>query len=95
MALPLPAPILCSKCGYNIAATTDKQHWRCMRCDYEWIDLGASSQPCAALRNALTEFLDNPDYQVAIGGNPNAVDAMLERARAALAQSQPDGTPEP
>lgn len=37
---------------------------------------------------ALKELLEDPDYQIAIGGNPHAVDAMLSRARAALAKAE-------
>lgn len=38
---------------------------------------------------ALKELLEDPDYQIAIGGNPRAVDAMLARARAAIAKAEP------
>ncbi len=39
-----------------------------------------------ALRASLADFLENPEFQVAVGGNPNMVDAMLERARERLAK---------
>jgi hypothetical protein len=36
------------------------------------------------LRVALRRFLDDDRFQVAVGGNPNAIDRMLAEARAAL-----------
>ena len=36
------------------------------------------------LRAALRCFLDDPRFQVVVGGNPIAVDAMLANARALL-----------
>jgi hypothetical protein len=41
-----------------------------------------------ALHEALADLLENPAYQTAIGGNPNAVDEMLARAFAALAKAR-------
>ena len=38
------------------------------------------------LAAALGWFLEDPRFQVAVGGNPNAVDRMLADARAALAK---------
>src|SRR5271165_5312894 len=38
------------------------------------------------LAAALGWFLEDPRFQVAVGGNPNAVDQMLADARAALAK---------
>jgi len=40
----------------------------------------------AALRSALSDFLENPDFQVAVGGNPMRVEQMLNGARAALSK---------
>lgn len=40
------------------------------------------------LFEALTWFLEDPRFQVAIGGNPTAVEEMLESARAALAKAR-------
>jgi hypothetical protein len=36
------------------------------------------------LREALGWFLDDERFRVAVGGNPNVVEKMLEAARAAL-----------
>lgn len=36
------------------------------------------------LRDALHNFLDNPLFQVGVGGNPYAVEKMIAEARAAL-----------
>lgn len=38
----------------------------------------------ARLREALKVFLDDPNFKVAIGGNPSAVKKILEQAYAAL-----------
>jgi len=37
---------------------------------------------------SLSDFLENSDYQVAVGGNPIMVDRMIERASAALAKAR-------
>lgn len=37
-----------------------------------------------ALVEALSNLLENPLFQVGIGGNPHAVEKMLDQARAAL-----------
>lgn len=37
---------------------------------------------------ALKELMEDPDYQVAVGGNPSAVAAMLARARAAIVKAE-------
>lgn len=37
---------------------------------------------------ALCDLLENEKYQTMVGGNPRAVDAMLERARAALSKAR-------
>lgn len=37
-----------------------------------------------ALVGALRNFLDNPLFQIAVGGNPNAVDRMIVDAKAVL-----------
>lgn len=37
---------------------------------------------------ALKELLEIPEYQVAIGGNPHAVEALLERCRSAIAKAE-------
>lgn len=42
----------------------------------------------ARLRDALKLFLEDPRFHVSIGGNPNAVEKMLEQARAALEVSK-------
>jgi hypothetical protein len=44
-----------------------------------------------ALVAALTCFLDDPRFQVAVGGNPIAVEEMLAKARAALTASKATG----
>lgn len=36
------------------------------------------------LEEALRDFMENPLFQVAVGGNPNVVDEMLARNRALL-----------
>ncbi len=78
-----------------ICQRVDVPHW-CEKCQHRISMIRNALQPkpcagCAALREALSNLLENPDYQIAIGGNPHAVDAMLKRARAALAPSSPDG----
>lgn len=40
------------------------------------------------LVKALTCFLDDERFQVAVGGNPIVVDRMLDEARAALAKAR-------
>lgn len=40
------------------------------------------------LLEALKHLIEDPDYQVAIGGNPYAVEAMLSRCRAAIAKAE-------
>jgi hypothetical protein len=42
----------------------------------------------ALLKASLSDFMENPAFQVAIGGNPTAVDAMMARARHALTLSK-------
>lgn len=42
------------------------------------------------LAKALSDFLENPAFQVGVGGNPNAVDAMLSAARLALSKARGD-----
>ena len=39
----------------------------------------------AAQREALNYFLGDSRFQISVGGNPHAVEAMLAKARAALA----------
>ena len=54
-------------------------------------DAAANAHLIAAapdLYEALVDFVENPAFQIAVGGNPNAVDAMLDRARAALAKAR-------
>ena len=36
------------------------------------------------LRAVLSDFMENPLFMVAVGGNPNMVDNLMARARAAL-----------
>ncbi len=84
-------------CAGCAALRAERDRWRISSNHYGAAMVGHRDRAdkaeagCAALREALTDLLDDPDYQIAIGGNPHAVDAMLKRARAALAQSQPDG----
>jgi hypothetical protein len=40
------------------------------------------------LYEALVRFIEDPTFQVAVGGNPNVVDRMLDHARAALAKAR-------
>jgi hypothetical protein len=42
------------------------------------------------LYEALVHFIEDPTFQVAVGGNPNVVDRMLDHARAALAKARGD-----
>jgi hypothetical protein len=53
-------------------------------------EAGDASQVAAApeLYEALSDLLENPAYQTAIGGNPNAVDEMVNRAFAALRKAR-------
>ena len=34
----------------------------------------------------VVDFMENPNFRVAVGGNPNAVDELMARARNALAK---------
>ena len=45
----------------------------------------------APLVEALADFLENPLFQVTVGGNPNAVEAMLANARQVLAAARGEG----
>lgn len=40
------------------------------------------------LYEALSDLMENPDFDTAIGGNPEMVEQLIERARAALAQAR-------
>jgi hypothetical protein len=40
------------------------------------------------LEGALRLFLEDPRFDVAVGGNPNAVEAMLSEAREALSTAR-------
>jgi regulator of sirC expression with transglutaminase-like and TPR domain len=40
------------------------------------------------LEGALRMFLEDPRFDVAVGGNPNAVEAMLSEAREALSTAR-------
>ena len=40
------------------------------------------------MAEALADFLENPQFQVGVGGNPIAVEKMLDRARSALAKAR-------
>lgn len=66
------------------------------RCDVEPHDftcplfyiaaLDAKDAEIGRLREALRDFLENPAFQVGVGGNPIAVNEMLAKARAALSK---------
>lgn len=45
------------------------------------------------LRQALGYFLADDRFEVAVGGNPIVVDAMLARARQVYADTASDGSP--
>lgn len=36
----------------------------------------------------LVDFMENPNFRVAVGGNPNAVDTLMDRARHALSKAR-------
>ena len=36
----------------------------------------------------VADFMENPNFRVAVGGNPNAVDELMARARNALAKAR-------
>lgn len=38
------------------------------------------------LYSVVVDFMENPNFRVAVGGNPNAVDELMARARNALAK---------
>lgn len=66
------------------------------RRDAAYADVAALRQRVAELEwvqrelaTALSNFLTNPLFQVAVGGNPIVVDAMLASAHAALAKASP------
>lgn len=40
------------------------------------------------LYESLTDFMENPAFQTAVGGNPIAIGGMMARARAALAKAR-------
>lgn len=40
------------------------------------------------LYEALSNLMENPLFQTAVGGNPNAVERMLDHARSALAKAR-------
>lgn len=40
------------------------------------------------LLSVMLDMFENPNFQVAIGGNPSMVDALMERARAAIAKAK-------
>src|SRR5579883_1134976 len=50
--------------------------------------LNLSKSRIAALEEALRFFLADDRFQVAVGGNPIAVDEMLAKARAALSPAE-------
>ena len=45
------------------------------------------------LYEALSDIMENPLYQTAIGGNPNMVERLMERASAALAKARGEQVP--
>jgi hypothetical protein len=42
------------------------------------------------LFEALADLMENPQFVVSVGGNPNMVATLLDRARAALAKARGD-----
>ena len=40
------------------------------------------------LLEALKGFVEDPQFQISIGGNPNAVQKMLDKARAVIAKAE-------
>lgn len=40
------------------------------------------------LYGALSDLMENPEFVVAVGGNPNVVDRLMDRTRAALAKAR-------
>jgi len=40
------------------------------------------------LFSCMLDLFENPQFQVAIGGNPNMVDSIMDRARAAIAKAR-------
>jgi hypothetical protein len=45
------------------------------------------------LYGALSDIMENPLFQTAIGGNPNMVEALMERAKDALAKARGEQVP--
>lgn len=52
------------------------------------LELAEAEANAARLLASLRDFLENPLFQVSVGGNPIAVDAMLARARNAIAKAE-------
>lgn len=71
--------------GLNPIAATTKYYWQ----RYDESDLANATLIASApdLYAALADMMENPLFQVAVGGNSSAVDQLLERARAALAKA--------
>jgi hypothetical protein len=40
------------------------------------------------LLSVVLDLFENPEFQVAIGGNPNAVERLMERAHTAIAKAR-------
>lgn len=59
---------------------------RCRQCGH--VQVGESDEITSELLAALKELLEDPNYQIAIGGNPQAVRAMLARGAAAIAKAE-------
>lgn len=56
-----------------------------------WDDAASLAHLIAAapdMYEALSDLMENPVFLVSIGGNPNMVDALMDRARAALAKAR-------
>jgi hypothetical protein len=44
----------------------------------------------AELLSVMLDLFENPAFQVAIGGNPAMVEALMDRARAAITKATPE-----
>jgi hypothetical protein len=54
--------------------------------DAHFIVLACNSH--GELLGCMIDLFENPQFQVAIGGNPNMVDALMDRARAAISKAK-------
>lgn len=72
------------------AASTARESDARLLCVQAASALDAKDAEIERLREALSDFLENPSFKVAVGGNPIAVERMLAKARSALTPPHPE-----